>query len=230
MRTRAEFLIKSNEDPCCPVCGAKLDKKDWVLRILKKAGGEKEIYKIERRQCTNKACGKSHRLLPDILAPYKHYEAALIEDVIDGFVCEDDIATEDCPCKATMDRWILWGKKLAVEADGWLRSAGYSVLNLTEEFLKAPVSLLIGLKEKLVNGWLAVVLRVMCNYGAHLNPSALKNHPPTLFCCHTQGCGKISPSKEGGSCHGEQRGKELAERAGAQAVPADITASGSGYG
>lgn len=41
---------------------------------------------IERRQCINKECRKTHRLLPDILISYKQYSLEVLEDAIDTTV------------------------------------------------------------------------------------------------------------------------------------------------
>ena len=180
----SKFVIKDNAIVCneevrCPVCGAELNKKDHVLRVFKKAGGSKEWYRIERRKC--KCCGKTHRLLPDMWAPYKHYGAELIEDVIDEAVSEEDVATEDYPCEATMKRWCQWFEDIKENAEGYLRSAGYKVLDLSDEFLKSQVSLLEGLRDKLYRGWLRLTLRIMCNAGAVMRPPAADEIPLLCF-------------------------------------------------
>lgn len=68
----------------------------------------KEWYQINRLKCTNKECGKLHNELPDCLSPYKHYDAGLIEDVVDDVVTEDDTETENYPCADTMNHWKFW--------------------------------------------------------------------------------------------------------------------------
>ena len=44
-------------------------------------------------------------------APYKHYDAGLTEDVLDGVVSEEDTETEDYPCEGTMKHW-RWRAKM----------------------------------------------------------------------------------------------------------------------
>lgn len=149
----------------CPVCGSKLEKKGWVDRIHKKEGGRKEWYKIEVRKCTKESCGKSHRLLPDKSVPYKHYDADLIEAIIDGLAGEEDPALEEGPSPCTMKRWKEWGKRLETEAEGKLRSAAYRILDLSNEFLGTGESLLEALKERLSYGWLSLAVRVYINTG-----------------------------------------------------------------
>lgn len=134
-------------------------------RIHKKEGGQEEWYKIEVRKCTVKSCRKSHRLLPDKSIPYKHYDADLIEAVIDGQAGEEDPTLEEGPSPSTMKRWREWGKRLETEAEGKLRSAAYRILDLTERFLGSRDSLLQGLKERLVEGWLPATMRVIYNTG-----------------------------------------------------------------
>ena len=149
----------------CPVCGGKLEKKGWVTRIEKKAGGGRETLLIEIRKCTNESCRKCHRLLPDELLPYKHYDAELIEAVIDGVASEEDEALEEGPSPVTMKRWQEWWERLRAEAEGRIRSAAYRILDLSEQFLGSRESLLERIKERIVEGWLAATMKVMCNSG-----------------------------------------------------------------
>lgn len=115
---------------------------------------------IECRRCTGGNCGRSHRLLPDCSVPYKHYEAELIEDVVDGVITEEDIQ-EDYPADITLQRWRQWAKQFLTETEGRLRSAGYRILDLSETFLGSRESLLDRLKERLENGWLSIAIRIM---------------------------------------------------------------------
>ena len=159
------FFVRSNEEHVCPVCGGKLEKKGWKDRICKKGDGTEDTYKVENRKCRKKSCGKNHRLLPDILLPHKHYEADLVEAVIDGEASEEDFQLENGPSESTIKRWREWGRDLTTEAEGKIRSAAYRILDLPEEFLGSRKSLLQGLKERLVQGWLAAAMRVIYNAG-----------------------------------------------------------------
>ena len=120
---------------------------------------------IERRKCTNESCHRTHRLLPDICIPYKHYDAGVIEDVIDGTLDEDALCEEDYPCESTIQRWRSWAEKFLCNAEGQIRSAAYRILDLPEEFLWFRKSLLEELKERLSYGWLAAAIRVHINTG-----------------------------------------------------------------
>lgn len=113
-------------------------------------------------------------MIPDILIPYKQYEADLIEDVIDGVITEDDLETEDYPCEATMGRWRLWAVELLKNAEGQIRAAAYRILDLSEGFLRSTESLLERIQERIPQGWLSVALRIMINTGG----SSLNADPP----------------------------------------------------
>ena len=120
---------------------------------------------IERRKCTNKSCHKTHRLLPDISLPYKHYDAGVIEDVIDGTIDEEALSEEYNPSESTLQRWRKWAERLMKDLEGHMRSAAYSILEMTEEFLNTRVSLLEGLRERLNYGWLSAAMRIYINTG-----------------------------------------------------------------
>ena len=162
---KLEFSVKSNEDPVCPICGGRLEKKDWVRRIRRKIGGEAEWLLIERRRCMNESCRKTHRLLPDCSVPYKHYEAGVIEDVIDGILDEDALCEEEYPSESTLERWRRWAEELLPNMEGHIRSAAYRILDMTDGFLADGMSLLDGLKERMNYGWLASAMRIYINSG-----------------------------------------------------------------
>lgn len=101
-------MINSREECVCPCCGSPLKYRDSRKRVHRIAGGGKEWYLIRRLKCSSDKCGRLHNELPDCLCPYKHYDAGLIEDVVDGVVSEEDTETEDYPCEGTMKHWRLW--------------------------------------------------------------------------------------------------------------------------
>ena len=109
-RRKKIFLIHSKEEGICPCCGSPLKYRDSRCRVHRTAGGRKEWYQIRRLKCSNDKCGRLHNELPDCICPYKHYDAGLIEDVLDGVVSEEDTETEDYPCEGTMKHWRWWQK------------------------------------------------------------------------------------------------------------------------
>ena len=142
-----------------------MEKKDWVKRINRKIGGKSEWLLIERRKCTNASCRKTHRLVPDICIPYKHYDAGVIEDVIDGTLDEEALSEEYHPSESTIQRWRKWAKEFIRNAEGKIRSAAHRILELSAEFLGSRMALLKELKERIDYGWLAVAIRIYINTG-----------------------------------------------------------------
>ena len=95
------FFVKSSENvPGCPCCGGQLRYRDSRLRIRKHEGGNRDFLSIRRFKCTT--CESYHNELPDVLLPYKHYEAEVISGVIDGIVTPHDQDSEDYPSISTM--------------------------------------------------------------------------------------------------------------------------------
>lgn len=128
------FLVKSSENiPPCPCCNGSLKYRDSKKRIRKHEGGDKDYILIRRFRCTE--CNRYHNELPDILLPYKHYEAEVISGVIDEMVQPTDLDSEDYPCISTMMYWLLWFQKNLSNIEGYLKSIGYRFLNLGNDFL-----------------------------------------------------------------------------------------------
>lgn len=134
------------------------------------AGGDKEWYLIRRLKCSNEKCGRLHNELPDCICPYKHYDAGLIEDVVDGVVSEEDTETEDYPCEGTMKHWRWWMLMNEKNMEGQIRLAVHQYLDLNEKFLGFADSLLERLKERISPGWLKAAGRVIYNSGGRIEP------------------------------------------------------------
>ena len=164
------FFVISEEDTVCPACGSPLCKRDSKRRIHKVAGGRKQWYIINRLKCTNEKCRKLHSELPDCIVPYKHYDAELIEDVVDEVMSPDDLETEDYPCEGTMKHWKWWMTHNKANINGQMKSMLHHLLDLDTEFLKSSDSLLEGLREKVSPGWLSVVTRFIYNSGGRIEP------------------------------------------------------------
>lgn len=87
----------------CKVCGGELKHRDYVKRIVKTKGGEKDFVDLERMIC--KKCGRICRILPENLSPFKHYENDVIEGVREGLITPDTLGYENFPSEMTMERW-----------------------------------------------------------------------------------------------------------------------------
>ncbi|MCM1305624.1 MAG: DUF6431 domain-containing protein [Butyrivibrio sp.] len=134
------------------------------------AGGGKEWYLIRRLKCGNDECRRLHNELPDIIFPYKHYDAGLIEDVVDGVVSEEDPETEDYPCEGTMRHWRWWARMNEPNMEGQIRVAIHRFLDSDGKLLKSEYSLLGKLKERISPGWLQAVARIIYNSGGRIEP------------------------------------------------------------
>lgn len=170
--------MASKEDSICPYCGSPLKYRDHRLRVHKTAGGGKEWYRIRRLKCTNDKCRKLHNELPDCMFPYKHYDAGLIEDVVEGVVSEEDPETEDCPCAGTMKHWKWRAEMNEKNMEGQIRLAAHRFLDFDDVFLKSAGSLPEELKKRISPGWLEAAARFIYNSGGRIEP-----HPVcTCFC------------------------------------------------
>lgn len=87
----------------CPECGGDLKYYDNVRRIVRTRGGGKHWIKVKRFKCV--ICNSVHRLLPDDIFPYKHYDSEIIRGVLEGYITPDTIGYEDYPCEMTIKRW-----------------------------------------------------------------------------------------------------------------------------
>lgn len=152
--------------------------KDHVLRLEKMAGGEKQEFLIERWKCQFCPKQKLHRVLPDFLAPNKHYNTDIIADVLDNNLKtdqEDYEDFEDYPCEKTLERWSAWLTLNLAFINTYLRSEdvclstiGFILSSSTED----PVPCLRQ-KEPLL--WLRIVLRAIYNTGSSLE--SYHDHP-----------------------------------------------------
>lgn len=97
--------------------------------------------------------------------PHKHYEADIIEGVVDGTINEENLCNKNYPCESTMRRWRQWAAELIRNAEGRLRSTAYMVYDLSYEFLKSEGSLLEELRRRIGNGWLTSAVRIYIDTG-----------------------------------------------------------------
>ena len=160
-----EILIKNIQDKiACPKCNEQLKYRDSKRRILKKHGGKKYYLLVRRLKCIGCLC--HHTELPDCVAPYKHYEIEVIENVIDEVIDADSLE-EDYPSESTMVRWCDWISKNTSNINGYMKSLGVRILDLGIELLGSTSSILELLQNE-GEGWLSIILRVIYNSGNFL--------------------------------------------------------------
>ena len=165
MRKQVFFIVSSEKTPEGPCCGGQLRYRDSRLRIRKHEGGDRDYLRIRRFKCST--CKSHHNELPDILLPYKHYEAEVVSGVIDGIVKPEDQDSEDYPSVSTMLYWLRWFQLNLANMEGFLRNAGYRFLEFGEDFLFSDQSLLEAVRTKYFN-WLEKVIRIIYNSGGFL--------------------------------------------------------------
>ena len=165
MRKQVFFIVSSEKTPGCPCCGGQLRYRDSRLRIRKHEGGDRDYLRIQRFRCST--CKSYHNELPDILLPYKHYEAEVVSGVLDGIVKPEDQDSEDYPSVSTMLYWLRWFQLNLANMEGFLRNAGYRFFGLGEDFLFSDQSLLEAVRIKYLN-WLEKIIRIVYNSGGFL--------------------------------------------------------------
>ncbi|MDO4804573.1 MAG: DUF6431 domain-containing protein [Lachnospiraceae bacterium] len=142
--------------------------RDYCKRIIRHEGGDAEWLYIPRHQCNNPSCKRIHRMLPDCLVPFKHYEESVIADALDDRIIPDE--SDDRPSVMTVGHWKFWLMLNERDIDGHMKSIGHRELGFSEELLKSGVSLLGMLRSSIPEGWLKTVLRYIYNSGARLLP------------------------------------------------------------
>jgi hypothetical protein len=76
------FLVSSKILPTCPYCNSPLSCHDHRLRYVNLHCGMRIALSVPRGYCTT--CHRLHTELPSFIRPYKHYEASVIQDVVDN--------------------------------------------------------------------------------------------------------------------------------------------------
>jgi hypothetical protein len=109
------FFVRSAEIVPCPCCGGSLKVVGSRRRVWYKSSSEKTKLIIRRMYCER--CERIHHELPDILVPYKRYDADSIEQVVSesGPI---DIVVDD----STIFRWRRWFSGWSSYAQGCLQS------------------------------------------------------------------------------------------------------------
>jgi hypothetical protein len=101
-----EFSVRSAESVPSPCCGERLKVIGSRLRCYINNSSESVKLNIRRLRCVQ--CDRIHHELPDLLVPYKRYDAESIEKVV---TCP---AATDVPVdESTLHRWNNWVHTLA---------------------------------------------------------------------------------------------------------------------
>ena len=149
-REDGEIYIIGKEDNRCPKCRGQLNVKDSRERQGWSKYGEKRHYLLRRLQC--KECGAIHIELPDILLPYKRYNAEAIICVLNR---------EDVDCVAsvrTKKRWLGWYERI------WQPIVMLYLAIIQKEWNLSQVEMYLTEKPKEA-GWLKTAVMAIINSG-----------------------------------------------------------------
>lgn len=141
-----------------PCCGGELTIVGSRPRVWLKSSGDKS--KIIVRRCYCKPCKRIHHELPDILVPYKRYDAESIESVVSE-PARTDVAVDE----STIVRWRCWFLAWITYAAGCLKSISLRYNQDVKERSTPSKSVLHGLGQFVGNqvGWLSRAVRPITN-------------------------------------------------------------------
>ena len=150
--------MRSNERPSCPDCDSPLKAVGSRKRIIRRSDGERHTLIIRRLKCGK--CGCLHHELPDIIVPYKRYDAETIEKVL-----SEKENTPSFPCEtSTAVRLRVWFLLLRSYFEGTVRSLLF--IYRRDRDLCGELSGLASLDPAILeNGWLKRLVRTIVNSG-----------------------------------------------------------------
>lgn len=127
-------------------------------RVWYKSSGDRAKLIIRRLHC--KSCTRIHHELPDLLVPYKRYDAESIEGVLTDPATHNVAADE-----STISRWKCWFLDWAVYAAGCLQSIAIRYDLPVESSSTLPQTALqtLGRFVGIAAGWLNRVVRPIAN-------------------------------------------------------------------
>lgn len=152
------FFVRSREQVYSPCCDSELKVIGSRTRVLYNAEGERKVLVIRRLSCL--LCGRVHHELPDLVVPYKRYDSASLEAVIDSTAALS-VAADD----STIYRWKKWFTALSWQFYSILKALAFRFGNPVEALPETSRSLLLVLRNYTgaCPGWLAEVVRLVTN-------------------------------------------------------------------
>lgn len=155
------FTIISEEEHFCNGCHRPMKCKDRRERIGRTLDGGCSVYLLRRMYCYE--CHIMHTELPDFLLKFKHFEAQIIEDTLDGYITPEDCY--EAPSEMTMLRWQAWFASICSAMDFILCSVRAVLENILQS-LRGETSL-VGALRKRGSGWLATAFSVIISAGRY---------------------------------------------------------------
>jgi len=151
------FSIITAEAVRCPYDGGELVYRDSVFRNVKNLSSENARFLLRRLRCL--ICNKTNRELPDIILPYKHYRADVIQAVLDGSEEAADCHADNSTIRRWKDAFADAGPDIAQRL-----ASVYAVSSDENIPLKAADAILDGLKGSGPR-WLPFVIGLLINNG-----------------------------------------------------------------
>ncbi|WP_286132263.1 DUF6431 domain-containing protein [Bacillus sp. FJAT-27251] len=155
------FLVRGAGRIPSPCCGKDMLVRGTKNRKAKDHTGQSKTYNIRRLQCTH--CHTIHHELPDLLIPYKRYEAECIESFLTNPSNHTVPADE-----STLSRWLGWFHEFVDYWVGCLTSImvrtnqGNIPLDFTSKGSGTALQR-IGRLAGDANGWLTRIVRPIVN-------------------------------------------------------------------
>jgi len=152
------FFVRNAEIIPCPCCGDHLIVIGSRQRVWYQSSGARSKLIIRRLRC--QSCSRIHHELPDLLVPYKRYDAESIEGVVTE-PARKDIAADE----STLSRWRTWFKSWALYAQGCLNSISFRFYLPVENSSGHPQSAFhtLGRFVGAAAGWLTRTVRSIAN-------------------------------------------------------------------
>jgi hypothetical protein len=151
------FLVKTDEVVPCPFCDGLLYYRDSVIRnVLNFAS---EVMRLLLRRLLCDTCNSLHRELPDIVQPYKHYSAEVVQAVLDD-------SEEASTCAADNSTIRRWMSDFAVAEPDINQRLSSVYVRMTEETV--PISRSEDILDKIrrrAKRWLPFVMNLLINGG-----------------------------------------------------------------
>lgn len=152
------FFVRSTEQVPCPCCGSNHKIIGSRRRVWYKSSGERNSLIIRRLRCQH--CRRIHHELPDLLVPFKRYDAESLEGVVSEPERSDVAADE-----STIARWKSWFTAWIPYAAGCLHSIATQFELPVRPLPRSTGSVLhpFGRYIDLVSNWMCQVVRPIAN-------------------------------------------------------------------
>ena len=151
------FFVRSEEVISCPCCHERLKVIGSRRRGFVESSGNRKILVIRRLKC--EVCRRIHHELPNILVPFKRYDAASIEEIV---VCpEPAVAADESTLRrlrAWFAAWIVYARQCLAAIARQLRLSVEEVSGLPQSSLQSN-----GPRVEKGPGWLKQFVRPIAN-------------------------------------------------------------------